>query len=308
MKLTGIIATAAMVVAGVFAQNGSSPATTTNSTASGGNSFNLTTLNGTWHMAGLNTKLFKEVALLSKFYNLTLSCPQIYIAGNSTNASYIESSLILGWYNYTTQQPQNANISWTGLMTLNKTGANATFAKFHAQFSLPFAQQNMSSSASYVEMLDTTTLIGGNASDPLPNGADFEVDLNVTLASSFKNATKDVVLISASNFTYNDTQYEDDYSEGYENSYANMLKISRHVAKGNKKNGHKPFFIGLFTNVSDTLDANNFTAVTSSLGSAASNLTRLNDTCTSTSSSQGSSQSSTMSTASSQGASQSSTM
>lgn len=288
MKLTGILAAAAMAV-GAFAKSD-------NSTMSGSEGFNLTALNGTWHMAGITTALYKEISLITAIYNMTLSCPQIYITGNSTNTSYIQPSLVLGWYNDTTQQSESANVSLSGLMTLNSTGSNATFAQFHALFSMTFANQHSDSSGSNsVKMLDAT-FSSGNSSNPLPNGPDFEADLNVTLASSFNNATNDVVLIRAYNFTSDDTYgygtgpggNSDEYdASGY--GISDMYKVFASLAKGRKNNTTGPVFTGLFVNVSDTLGAKNFTAVTTDLGNAAANLTRLNDTCTSTSSSSGSS-------------------
>ncbi|CEP18446.1 hypothetical protein [Parasitella parasitica] len=238
MKFSGIITTAAsMFVAGAFAQS----------------TFNVSSLNGTWAVGGLESTLLVKIEALAQIYNMTVSCPQVYMAATSNNSVYIQPSVEFGWYNSTSQSSQNANISLSGLMTTDDNGAN-----FDVQFSLPSVAKGLV--ANQVHMLDAA-LSGGNTTNPLPHGADYQANLFVKLVSSKNDGVNDVVVASCSNVT--DIAPSD---EGVSN-----------FVRRDEASSQVPFQL-LLVNGNITLDEAGFENITSSLGDETS-LSMLNNTC-----------------------------
>ncbi|CAO0790101.1 unnamed protein product [Mucor circinelloides] len=240
MKFSGIIAAASMFVAGAVAQS----------------TFDLSSLNGSWAIGGLDSTLLVKIKALTQIYNMTVDCPQVYITGNTDNTAYVQPSVEFGWYNAATQSSQKANVSLSGLITLANTTGNDG-ANFNVQLSLPSMARGLV--ASQVHMLNSA-LSGGNSSDPLPHGADYQASLFVKLVSSKNDGVNDVVLASASNFTAVAPS-----DEGASNF------VRRDEAS------QVPYQL-LLVNGSNTLDEAAFQNITSSLNSETS-LTKLNGTC-----------------------------
>ncbi|KAI8639153.1 hypothetical protein BD408DRAFT_421914 [Parasitella parasitica] len=242
MKFFGIItAIASVFVASTIAQN----------------AFNVSSLNGTWVVGGLESTLLVKIETLAQIYNMTIKCPQMYLASTTNNTVYIQPSVEFGWFNSTTQSSQNANISLSGLMTLvNTTDDNG--ANFDVQFSLPSVAKGLV--ANQVHMLDAA-LSGGNASNPLPHGADYQANLFVKLVSSKNDSVKDVILASCSNVT--DVVSSDEGASNF-------------IRRG-EASPQVPFQL-LLVNGNNTLDEAIFENITSSLGNETS-LSKLNNTC-----------------------------
>lgn len=182
---------------------------------------------------------------------------QVYITANTNDTAYIRPSVEFGWYNSTSQSSQKANISLSGLMTLdNVTDDNG--ANFNVQFSLPSIARGLV--ANQVHMLDAA-LSSGNSSDPLPHGADYQANLFVKFVSSKNDDVNDVVLVSPSNF-----------SAVAPNDEAASNFVPRDEAT-------EVSYQLLLVGGSNTLDEASFENITSSLGGQTS-LTKLNDICT----------------------------
>ncbi|GAN02393.1 hypothetical protein MAM1_0021c01836 [Mucor ambiguus] len=240
MKFSGIIAAASMFVAGAVAQS----------------TFDMSSLNGSWAVGGLDSTLLMEVKALTQIYNMTVDCPQVYITGSTNNTAYVQPSVEFGWYNAITQSSQKVNISLSGLITLANTTDN-NGANFDVKLSLPSIARGLI--ASQVHMLNSA-LSGGNSSDPLPHGADYQANLFVKLVSSKNDGVNDVVLASASNFTAVAPS-----DEGASNF------VRRDEAS------EVPYQL-LLVNGSNTLDEAAFQNVASLLNNE-THLTKLNSTC-----------------------------
>ncbi|KAK4511284.1 uncharacterized protein ATC70_012499 [Mucor velutinosus] len=240
MKFSGIIAAASVLVAGAVAQS----------------TFDLSSLNGSWAIGGLDSTLLVKIKALTQIYNMTVDCPQVYITGNTSNTAYVRPSIEFGWYNAKTQSTQKTNISLSGLITLVNTTDNSS-ANFDVQLSLPSIARGLV--ASQVHMLDSA-LSGGNSSDPLPHGTDYEASLFIKFVSSKNDGVNDVLLASASNFTA--VAPSDEGASSF---------VRRDEAS------EVPYQL-LLVNGSNTLDETAFQNITSSLNSETS-LTKLNDTC-----------------------------
>ncbi|KAG2208604.1 hypothetical protein INT46_009146 [Mucor plumbeus] len=240
MKFSGIIAAASMFVVGAVSQS----------------TFDLSSLNGTWAIGGLDSTLLVKIQTLTQIYNMTVNCPQVYITGNTNDTAYIQPSVEFGWYNSTSQSSQKANISLSGLMSFdNVTDDNG--ANFNVQFSLPSIARGLV--ANQVHMLNAA-LSGGNSSNPLPHGADYQANLFVKFISTKNDGVNDVVLASPSNFSAVAPNDED---------ASNFVRRDETTEVSYQL---------LLVNGSNTLDEALFENITSSLGSQTS-LTKLNGTC-----------------------------
>ncbi|KAI7907400.1 uncharacterized protein BX663DRAFT_557945 [Cokeromyces recurvatus] len=251
MKFNKIIIAVSMLIVGAMAQE----------------SFNLSSINGTWYIAGMATSMLFKYDIISQLYNMSVSCPQIYISGNNTNTVYIQPSFEFGWYNMTSKASESANITLSGLMTL-ENGSSPTDANFTALFSIPSSSSSSKGrTTNHLEMLNTVWK-SGNSSNPLPHGPDFRGNINFKLSNQ-TNGNYSTILCSASNFSF---------------------------VTNKPSNGSNHFFVPraineqtvgqvLLVNSSDALNTLNDTAfqnIITTYGSEIGNFTRLNNTCNAT--------------------------
>ncbi|KAI8387040.1 hypothetical protein BD560DRAFT_486587 [Blakeslea trispora] len=270
----------------VFAQQGS--------TIDQSSAFNLSAINGTWHVAGLTDTLLSDFADLSQYFNFSIKCPQVYITGNSTNVSYVQPSFNLEYYNESLGMNQTANISLSGLMTLENV-TSATQANFSVLLALPSMNDSSSSystnslakilavGSSSSSSATTLNITAGNVTDPLPYGANISATFSFNLSSS-NGSVYDIVLLTATNFSSvsnssdnedqssGDDQSSDDSGNGYGGGYGGSY---------NGGNMSEQVYQLLLTNSSTVLNQTVFNQTIDTYGTVASNVTRLNNTCTS---------------------------
>lgn len=241
------------------------------------------------NLQGLPKNLLTKIQVMSRLYNISIDCPQVYITGNYTgnataaynstaNATYIQPSIDFTWFNSSTSESESANITLSGLLTLEE-GSNATDANFTAQFSLPRAAQGKP--ASHVKMLDTA-FTGGNSSDPLPHGVDYWANFTVKLASSQNDSVYDVFFVNAYNFS--STHDDEDDMGGFQRRDSN---------DDDDDDVYDDAVQLLFTNETAVIDNSTFNTIIEDIGQWAANLTFLNNTCTANNSSSSSSRSGT---------------
>ncbi|RCH98498.1 hypothetical protein CU098_009468 [Rhizopus stolonifer] len=253
----------------------------------GSNAFNMSAINGTWHVAGLTKSLLHDFDLLTEYYNFSIKCPQIYITGNSTNVSYIQPSFNLEWYNDTLKSNQTANVSFSGLMTLENV-TSATQANFSVLMAIPSMNQSYSTN-SLARMLaanspysssssSSKNFTAGNVTNPLPNGPDFSAIFSFNLTSS-NGSVYDIALLTASNFTnLNETNQ-------------NSSLYRRQLAPSAPQNMTNQVYRVLLTNNTTPLNETAFNSTIQAYGDTATNVTWIQDTCNSTQSSSSSSSS-----------------
>lgn len=225
---------------------------------------------------------------MSRLYNITVSCPQVYITGNfsntnvtsaynsTANATYIQPSIDFKWYNTSTNESESANMTLSGLLTLEE-GSNATDANFTAQFSLPQLAQGQP--ATYVKMLDTA-FTGGNSSDPLPHGTDYWANFTVKLLSSQNDSTYDVVFINAYNFSSTSDSNDTSDTGGFHQRRDSTNGHGSNDDEDSKHSGYDDAMQLLFTNETAVIDNSTFQTIITEVGYWGANLTFLNNTCT----------------------------
>ncbi|KAI8880839.1 hypothetical protein K501DRAFT_335167 [Backusella circina FSU 941] len=271
MKLTSVISTIALFT-GVF---GATNLTSTNNATA----FNVTSLNGTWYVEGVQTSVLTALTALSQVANVTISCPQVFVtpAENSTlnNTLYVQPSLRLDWFNTTSQMQEKTNISLSGLMTLNTTNSTDQ-AVFNVSFAIPQGVKEIMASDDSLPTFDADAFTAGNVSEPLPNGADYTGFIDVKLGSS-NGTAKGILLFKAYNFTI---------AAGNNATAAGNNTTTSHqkrddTAEEEDDNDDTDAFYGLLVheNVTAAEPSTTFNETITSLGGNATELSQLNYTC-----------------------------
>ncbi|KAI8378195.1 hypothetical protein EDC96DRAFT_561734 [Choanephora cucurbitarum] len=257
------------------------------STIDQSSAFNLSAINGTWHVAGLTDTLVESFTELSQYLNFSIKCPQIYITGNTTNVSYVQPSFNLEYYNESLGRNITANFSMSGLMTLENV-TSPTEANFSVLLAFPTMDNDTSYSStnnlakilaagsSFSSSSTTFNITAGNVTDPLPNGANISATFGFNLSST-NGSVYDIVLLTASNFSAvsnssdsSSSEFDDQGDNGYGGNMTEQV------------------YQLLLTNTSTVLNQTVFNQTIDTFGTFASNVTRLNNTCSRSSSSRGS--------------------
>ncbi|OBZ85515.1 hypothetical protein A0J61_06433 [Choanephora cucurbitarum] len=255
------------------------------STIDQSSAFNLSAINGTWHVAGLTDTLVEGFAEISQYLNFSIKCPQIYITGNTTNVSYVQPSFNLEYYNESLGRNLTANISMSGLMTLENV-TSPTEANFSVLLAFPTMDNGTSYSStnnlarilaagSSYSSSTTLNITAGNVTDPLPNGANISATFGFNLSSS-NGSVYDIVLLTASNFSV--------VSNSSDSSNGNFDDQDNNGYGGNMT---EQVYQLLLTNTSTVLNQTIFNQTIDTFGTFASNVTRLNNTCSKSFSSRG---------------------
>lgn len=226
----------------------------------------------------MTKSFYRDVRLLSRLLNFTVTCPQVYITGNSSDTVYVQPSLQVGWWNASNHTTQKLNISMGGLLKLEYSEDNS--ANFTGRFSyLNASNPTMSTSKSNaITMLDVA-LAGLNAKNPLPQGPALEADINIQVTNG-TNGTN-VVLFSASNFTF---------SLGSSRNNNGSTGTSGTSSSSNSTEDDEVFQVLLVQNAS-SFDRSAYRSSTEAFGDYAANITQLNNTCSGTNYSSNSSKS-----------------